>query len=78
MVDLPLMAKLVAALPIKGRLILLGDKDQLSSVEPGAIFGDICSALGLIRLNRSLGEFAVKKNHLVSRLREHANHKRKN
>ncbi len=46
MVDLPLMAKLVAALPTKGRLILLGDKDQLASVEPGAIFGDICSALG--------------------------------
>ncbi len=46
MVDLPLMAKLVAALPGKGRLILLGDKDQLASVEPGAIFGDICTALG--------------------------------
>jgi exodeoxyribonuclease V alpha subunit len=46
MVDLPLMAKLVSALPDKGRLILLGDKDQLASVEPGAIFGDICSALG--------------------------------
>ncbi|WP_051408816.1 exodeoxyribonuclease V subunit alpha [Syntrophorhabdus aromaticivorans] len=42
MVDLPLMAKLVSALSDHGRLILLGDKDQLASVEPGAVFGDIC------------------------------------
>ncbi|MCF6289994.1 MAG: exodeoxyribonuclease V subunit alpha [Desulfobacterales bacterium] len=48
MVDLPLMARLVRALPAKGRLILLGDRDQLSSVEPGSILGDIChpAALG--------------------------------
>ncbi len=42
MVDLPLMAKLLQALPAKARLILLGDKDQLSSVEAGAVLGDIC------------------------------------
>jgi exodeoxyribonuclease V alpha subunit len=44
MVDLPLMAKLTQALPDHARLILLGDRDQLASVEPGAIFGDICEA----------------------------------
>jgi exodeoxyribonuclease V alpha subunit len=44
MVDLPLMAKLVDALRDEARLILLGDRDQLASVEPGAVFGDICSA----------------------------------
>ena len=33
MVDLPMMAKLVSALPLKCKLILLGDKDQLASVE---------------------------------------------
>ncbi|WP_019612751.1 exodeoxyribonuclease V subunit alpha [Psychromonas ossibalaenae] len=43
MVDLPLMAKLLAALPDHARLILLGDKDQLASVEAGAVLGDICS-----------------------------------
>ena len=43
MVDLPLMAKLFRALPDKGRVILLGDKDQLASVEAGAVLGDICS-----------------------------------
>lgn len=43
MVDLPLMAKLLMALPEHARLILLGDKDQLSSVEAGAVLGDICA-----------------------------------
>jgi exodeoxyribonuclease V alpha subunit len=43
MIDLPLMAKLVQAIPSQSKLILLGDKDQLASVEPGAIFGDICA-----------------------------------
>jgi exodeoxyribonuclease V alpha subunit len=42
MVDLALMAKLVRAVPRAARLILLGDKDQLASVEAGAVLGDIC------------------------------------
>jgi len=42
MVDLALMAKLVQALPPRARLILLGDRDQLASVEAGAVLGDIC------------------------------------
>jgi exodeoxyribonuclease V alpha subunit len=42
MVDLGLMAKLVQALPPQTRLILLGDRDQLASVEAGAVLGDIC------------------------------------
>ncbi|MBW2096115.1 MAG: exodeoxyribonuclease V subunit alpha, partial [Deltaproteobacteria bacterium] len=42
MVDLPLMSKLVQALPSHARLILLGDQDQLASVEAGAVLGDIC------------------------------------
>ncbi len=43
MVDLALMAKLVVAVPRQSRLILLGDQDQLASVEAGAVLGDICS-----------------------------------
>jgi exodeoxyribonuclease V alpha subunit len=43
MVDLPLMAKLLDAVPPGARLLLLGDREQLASVEPGAVFGDICS-----------------------------------
>ena len=42
MVDMALMSKLVQALPPESRLILLGDRDQLSSVEAGAVLGDIC------------------------------------
>ena len=42
MVDLALMSKLVSAVPPEARFILLGDKDQLSSVEAGAVLGDIC------------------------------------
>ncbi len=44
MVDLPLMAKLVTALKPEARLILLGDRDQLASVEAGAVLGDLCGA----------------------------------
>jgi len=42
MVDLPLMARLLDALSAKTRLVLLGDKDQLASVEAGMVLGDIC------------------------------------
>ncbi len=43
MVDLALMAKLVDALPAPARLILIGDKDQLASVQAGAVLADICT-----------------------------------
>ena len=42
MVDLALMAKLLQAVPQNARLILIGDKDQLASVEAGSVLGDIC------------------------------------
>ncbi len=42
MISLPLMTKLVEAAPKQAHLILLGDQDQLASVEVGAILGDIC------------------------------------
>jgi exodeoxyribonuclease V alpha subunit len=42
MIDLTLMARLLAALPERARLVLLGDKDQLASVEAGMVLGDIC------------------------------------
>jgi exodeoxyribonuclease V alpha subunit len=44
MVDLALMTKLAEAVAPNARLVLLGDKDQLASVEAGAIFGDILRA----------------------------------
>jgi exodeoxyribonuclease V alpha subunit len=45
MVDLALMSKLVDALKPGARLILLGDKDQLASVESGAVLADLIAAL---------------------------------
>ena len=42
MVDLEMMAAVLAALPPAARLILLGDKDQLASVEAGAVLGGLC------------------------------------
>ncbi|PTQ67289.1 exodeoxyribonuclease V subunit alpha [Pseudomonas sp. GV071] len=48
MVDLALMAKLVDALPATARLILLGDKDQLSAVEAGAVFAELCEGRGFL------------------------------
>jgi exodeoxyribonuclease V alpha subunit len=45
MVDLALMSKFVDAMKTNARLILLGDKDQLASVESGAVLADLTSAL---------------------------------
>jgi exodeoxyribonuclease V alpha subunit len=43
MIHLEMMAALLEALPTGCRLILLGDKDQLASVEAGAVLGDLCT-----------------------------------
>jgi len=43
MIDISLMASLIKALPPTCKLLLLGDKNQLSSVDAGNLFGDICS-----------------------------------
>lgn len=42
MVDLALMTRLLEALPPHARLLLLGDRDQLASVEAGAVLADLC------------------------------------
>ncbi len=42
MIDLEMMACVLDALPPHARLVLLGDKDQLASVEAGALLGDLC------------------------------------
>ena len=41
MVSLPLMARLVEAVRPEARLVLVGDPEQLASVEAGAVLGDI-------------------------------------
>jgi len=44
MIDLMLMDALLAAVPQHARLVLVGDKDQLASVEAGFVYGDLCEA----------------------------------
>lgn len=44
MIDVALFAKLLDAIAPGTRLIMLGDKDQLASVEAGSLFGDLCLA----------------------------------
>ena len=43
LIDVDLMAALFDALPPRARLILIGDKDQLASVEAGAVLGTLCA-----------------------------------
>jgi exodeoxyribonuclease V alpha subunit len=42
MIHLEMMAALLDALPATARVVFLGDKDQLASVEAGAVLGDLC------------------------------------
>src|SRR5690606_15908870 len=44
MVDLPMMHHLLIALAPHTRLILLGDRAQLASVEAGSVLADVCDA----------------------------------
>lgn len=43
MIDLEMMAAVLDALPPQARLVLLGDRDQLASVEAGAVLGELCA-----------------------------------
>lgn len=63
MVDLALMSKLVDALHPEARLVLLGDKDQLASVESGAVLAELTESLpeNTVMLNRSYRFNAVIK-----------------
>ncbi|MBY4678196.1 exodeoxyribonuclease V subunit alpha [Marinobacterium arenosum] len=55
MVDLPLMARLLDALPADAQLLLIGDRDQLASVEAGGVLGDICGS-GVPRYSPALAQ----------------------
>ena len=52
MVDIPMFSKLLDACGTRARLILLGDKDQLASVEAGSLLGDLCLAVDENKLNK--------------------------
>lgn len=56
MIDLPLMARLLAALPNTARLILIGDRDQLASVEAGNVLADLTGNGLEIQYSESVAE----------------------
>ncbi len=58
MVHLEMMAALVQALPPGAKLILLGDKDQLASVEAGAVLGDLCRDAGAGQYDAATARYA--------------------
>ena len=58
MIDVALFAKLIDAIGPDTRLILLGDKNQLASVEAGSMFGDLCKTQeSPNRLNQESADF---------------------
>lgn len=57
MVDLPLLAKLLAALRPNARLIILGDHDQLVSVEVGTVLGDLVPDQGSWICSESVAQY---------------------
>lgn len=63
MLDLNMMLALVRALSKGSRLILLGDANQLPSVDAGAVFRDLIPAAGTVREGVSATE--LTKNHRV-------------
>jgi exodeoxyribonuclease V alpha subunit len=67
MIDIPTMRGLVEAMPKDGRLILVGDRNQLPSVDAGAVLGD------LINAKNSRGELFVPSTELVNVYRQSRN-----
>jgi len=45
MIDVALFAKFINAIKPESRLIILGDQDQLTSVEAGSLLGDLCNTV---------------------------------
>lgn len=61
MLDLELARALVESIPDGGRLVLAGDRDQLASVEAGAVFAEACASplQAVVRLQRNYRQSAA-------------------
>ena len=72
MMDIELMEALLEAIPLTARLVLVGDADQLPSVGPGNVFGDIIRSgvvpvVSLVRVFRQAEESAiVSRAHMIN------------
>ncbi|OUS24727.1 exodeoxyribonuclease V subunit alpha ['Osedax' symbiont bacterium Rs2_46_30_T18] len=60
MIDLPMMASIVDALSNQTRLVLIGDRDQLASVEAGSVLGDICAVPQLACYSKAQSEMLAQ------------------
>ena len=60
MIPLPLMSRLASAMRGEGRLIILGDRDQLASVEAGAVLADICGDVGEVPFSTPFSVFIAE------------------
>ncbi len=75
MIDLELMYHVMSALPEHCRVILLGDKDQLSSVDAGHVFSDICGRGQSVTYSQLQTEWLTNLNDLNAMTLEHKNNK---
>ena len=66
MIDLAMMAKLFAAVSTKTQLALLGDPNQLASVEAGTVLADICAQAAV-----PLSQLAPLREHIVELVESH-------
>ncbi|MCG8572125.1 MAG: exodeoxyribonuclease V subunit alpha [Spirochaetes bacterium] len=64
MADIGLITQLLSAVPEHCQIILLGDKNQLTSIEAGSVFGDICVPE---LLNQFSADFAEQINQLYQK-----------
>ena len=69
MIDVALFAKLLDAVGSSTRVILLGDKNQLASVEAGSLFGDLCDA------QKELNFFTEERATLINSFIDNPTHK---
>lgn len=60
MIHLEMMAALLQAMPPHARLVLLGDKDQLASVEAGSVLGDLCAHAAEVRYDAASRDYLLE------------------
>ncbi|MEE4263147.1 MAG: exodeoxyribonuclease V subunit alpha [Desulfobacteraceae bacterium] len=60
MVDLALMSKLLQATAPHTRILIVGDKDQLASVQAGSVLGDVCDRQAIHGFSKSFLEQIVR------------------
>ena len=72
MIDVPLLAKLLGAIEPTKRIILLGDKNQLASVEAGSMLGDLCNS-SIIEKEPTLNVFNEDRKCFINQFLNRAN-----